>query len=110
MNTNKIDLIRELEFHDNFEKLGDTLIKWSKKSNNSEIKVCKKCLSEIGMYVSLLEMNIKTSEIAIKDYQSRSIIYRNQLNDFKNRYNELKKQNDKMKQELIDNFKKDISN
>ena len=106
MSTDKLDLIRELEYLDNFENLGDTLIKWSKKSDNKELKDCKKYLSEIGMYVAVLEMNIKTARIAVRDYQNRSMVYRNKYFDMKKQLEETKNQNKKMKDELIENFKK----
>jgi len=110
MSTDKLDLIRELEYQDNFEKLGNTLIEWSKKSDNKKLKECKKYLSEIGMYVAVLEMNIKTARLAVRDYQSRSIVYKNKYFDIKKQLEESDKQNKKMKEDIIENFDSKLNN
>ena len=41
MNTNKMELIKELEYLTNYETLGNKLIQWGKQSNNKDIKLCK---------------------------------------------------------------------
>ena len=41
MSISKINLIQEIEFLERFEKIGDILLKWSEKSGDKNLKVCK---------------------------------------------------------------------
>jgi hypothetical protein len=73
MNTNKMELIKELEYVTNYETLGNKLIQWGKESNNEDIKLCKGCLAEIGIYVAHLEYERRTYEKTIESYRSDKI-------------------------------------
>jgi hypothetical protein len=73
MNTNKMELIKELEYVTNYETLGNKLIQWGKNSNNEDIKLCKECLAEIGIYVAHLEYERRTYEKTIESYRSDKI-------------------------------------
>lgn len=73
MSTNKMELIKELEYVTNYETLGNKLIKWGKQSNNEDIKLCKDCLAEIGIYVAHLEYERRTYETTIQSYRSDKI-------------------------------------
>ena len=39
MSTNKMELIKELEYVTNYQTLGNKLMKWGKESNNEDIKL-----------------------------------------------------------------------
>jgi len=110
MSTNKLDLIREIQYHNNFEKLAETLTSWSKKSNNEELKKCKGYLSEIGIYVALLEMNIKTARIAVKDYQARTLKANNRVLKMNEEIKELKNKINTHQKEIIENFDSNLNN
>jgi hypothetical protein len=73
MNTNKMELIKELEYVTNYETLGNKLIQWGKQSNNEDIKLCKGCLAEIGIYVAHLEYERRTYEKTIESYRSDKV-------------------------------------
>jgi hypothetical protein len=73
MSTNKMELIKELEYVTNYETLGNKLIQWGKESNNEDIKLCKGCLAEIGIYVAHLEYERRTYEKTIESYRSDKI-------------------------------------
>lgn len=73
MSTNKMELIKELEYVTNYETLGNKLIQWGKQSNNEDIKLCKGCLAEIGIYVAHLEYERRTYEKTIESYRSDKI-------------------------------------
>lgn len=73
MNTNKMELIKELEYVTNYQTLGNKLMKWGKESNNQDIKLCKECLAEIGIYVAHLEYERRTYEKTIESYRSDKI-------------------------------------
>ena len=73
MNTNKMELIKELEYVTNYETLGNKLIQWGKNSNNEDIKLCKECLAEIGIYVAHLEYERRTYEKTIESYRSDKV-------------------------------------
>jgi cell fate (sporulation/competence/biofilm development) regulator YmcA (YheA/YmcA/DUF963 family) len=73
MNTNKMELIKELEYVTNYQTLGNKLMKWGKESSNEEIKECKGCLAEIGIYVAHLEYERRTYEKTIESYRSDKV-------------------------------------
>lgn len=73
MSTNKMELIKELEYVTNYQTLGNKLMKWGKESNNQDIKLCKECLAEIGIYVAHLEYERRTYEKTIDSYRSDKI-------------------------------------
>lgn len=73
MSTNKMELIKELEYVTNYQTLGNKLMKWGKESNNQDIKLCKECLAEIGIYVAHLEYERRTYEKTIESYRSDKI-------------------------------------
>lgn len=73
MSTNKMELIKELEYVTNYQTLGNKLMKWGKESNNEDIKLCKGCLAEIGIYVAHLEYERRTYEKTIDSYRSDKI-------------------------------------
>jgi len=73
MSTNKMELIKELEYVTNYQTLGNKLMKWGKESNNEDIKLCKGCLAEIGIYVAHLEYERRTYEKTIESYRSDKI-------------------------------------
>ena len=73
MNTNKMELIKELEYLTNYETIGNKLIQWGKQSDNKDIKLCKTCLAEIGIYVAHLEYERKTYDKTIESYRSDKI-------------------------------------
>jgi len=68
-----MELIKELEYVTNYETLGNKLIQWGKESNNEDIKLCKGCLAEIGIYVAHLEYERRTYEKTIESYRSDKI-------------------------------------
>ena len=68
-----MELIKELEYVTNYETLGNKLIQWGKESNNADIKLCKGCLAEIGIYVAHLEYERRTYEKTIESYRSDKI-------------------------------------
>ena len=68
-----MELIKELEYVTNYETLGNKLIKWGKQSNNEDIKLCKDCLAEIGIYVAHLEYERRTYEKTIESYRSDKV-------------------------------------
>jgi hypothetical protein len=73
MSTNKMELIKELEYITNYETLGNKLMKWGKSSENKDIKLCKESLAEIGIYVAHLEYERRTYEKTIDSYRSDKI-------------------------------------
>jgi len=73
MSTNKMELIKELEYLTNYETIGNKLIQWGKESNNQDIKLCKSCLAEIGIYVAHLEYERRTYDKSIEMYRSDKI-------------------------------------
>lgn len=73
MNTNKMELIKELEYITNYETIGNKLIQWGKESNNKDIKLCKDCLAEIGIYVAHLEYERRTYDKVIESYRGDKI-------------------------------------
>ncbi len=73
MNTNKMELIKELEYLTNYETIGNKLIQWGKQSDNKDIKLFKTCLAEIGIYVAHLEYERKTYDKTIESYRSDKI-------------------------------------
>lgn len=73
MSTNKMELIKELEYLTNYETIGNKLIQWGKESNNQDIKLCKNCLAEIGIYVAHLEYERRTYDKSIEMYRSDKI-------------------------------------
>lgn len=72
-NINKMELIKELEYLTNYETLGNKLIQWGEKSDNEDIKLCKTCLAEIGIYVAHLEYERKTYDKTIESYRNDKI-------------------------------------
>lgn len=68
-----MELIKELEYVTNYETLGNKLIQWGKQSNNEDIKLCKGCLAEIGIYVAHLEYERRTYEKTIESYRSDKV-------------------------------------
>lgn len=68
-----MELIKELEYVTNYQTLGNKLMKWGKESNNEDIKLCKGCLAEIGIYVAHLEYERRTYEKTIDSYRSDKI-------------------------------------
>lgn len=72
-NINKMELIKELEYLTNYETLGNKLIQWGEKSDNKDIKLCKTCLAEIGIYVAHLEYERKTYNKTIESYRNDKI-------------------------------------
>ena len=68
-----MELIKELEYVTNYQTLGNKLMKWGKESNNQDIKLCKECLAEIGIYVAHLEYERRTYEKTIESYRSDKI-------------------------------------
>jgi len=68
-----MELIKELEYVTNYQTLGNKLMKWGKESNNEDIKLCKGCLAEIGIYVAHLEYERRTYEKTIESYRSDKI-------------------------------------
>ena len=73
MSTDKIQLIRELEYLTNFEQLGQALIKLSKVDRSEKMDICKTCLAEIGMHVAYLESERKAFDKAISLYREDKI-------------------------------------
>lgn len=73
MSTNKMELIKELEYITNYETIGNKLIQWGKESNNKDIKLCKDCLAEIGIYVAHLEYERRTYDKVIESYRSDKV-------------------------------------
>lgn len=72
-NINKMELIKELEYLTNYETIGNKLIQWGEKSDNEDIKLCKSCLAEIGIYVAHLEYERKTYDKTIESYRNDKI-------------------------------------
>ena len=72
-NINKMELIKELEYLTNYETIGNKLIQWGNKSDNEDIKLCKSCLAEIGIYVAHLEYERKTYDKTIESYRNDKI-------------------------------------
>jgi len=68
-----MELIKELEYVTNYQTLGNKLMKWGKESNNQEIKECKGCLAEIGIYVAHLEYERRTYEKTIESKRTRTM-------------------------------------
>jgi len=68
-----MELIKELEYVTNYQTLGNKLMKWGKESNNEDIKLCKGCLAEIGIYVAHLEYERRTYEKTIQSYRSDKV-------------------------------------
>ena len=72
-NINKMELIKELEYLTNYETIGNKLIQWGEKSDTEDIKLCKSCLAEIGIYVAHLEYERKTYDKTIESYRNDKI-------------------------------------
>ena len=69
MSTDKIQLIRELEYLTNFEQLGMALISLSKEIKSEKLDRSKASLAEIGMYVAHLESERKAFDKSISLYR-----------------------------------------
>ena len=108
MSTSKISLIQEIEFLDRFEEMGDIFLKWSKKSDNKDLKVCKSCLADIGIYVSILEVDRRSLKKAILDYRNRIDKLQNRLHDIEEDINKIEKENKRLREEVIENFGRDL--
>ncbi len=108
MSISKINLIQEIEFLERFEKIGDILLKWSEKSGDKNLKVCKSCLADIGIYVSHLEADRRSMKKALLDYKNRIDKLQNLLYDKEEDVNKIKKENKRLREEVIENFGRDL--
>jgi len=91
MSTDKIDLVRELEYLTNFEQLGRALISVSKEIKSDKLDESKRALAEIGMYVSHLEQERKAYHKSISMYREDKIRAINRALRVEEQNEELKK-------------------
>lgn len=110
MSIDKLDLIQEIEFLNEYERLGEILLKWSQQSDNNELRTCNKCLAKIGMYVSKLEMDLRSARRAIKDYQTEITWYRNQAGDHVDKIKKLEKNVEELRNEITDKWTDELGN
>jgi transcription initiation factor TFIIIB Brf1 subunit/transcription initiation factor TFIIB len=70
MSTNKkINLLQSIEYSNNFELIGNTLLKWNKRKKNSEVTELIKAVNQNYFYTHQLEMKQDTVDEIVSEYR-----------------------------------------